>query len=387
MLVENRAVSVRSVLVVGGAIAGSTLAYWLGRQGIATTVVELAQAQRSSGSPVDVRGLATNVVQQMNLLQLLQEAATQVTRLVVVDAHGRPIGWIPTQGSAGGLEVPRRDLSAILADAARDYAEYLYDESITAVNDDGSGVEVTFERAKPGRFDVVVGADGLHSRVRRLTFGPEEQFMTHLGMYIATTELHRPAADLHSVFMHNAPGRAVAIHPTTGQEGAAFIFRHPRLPADVARDPQQRERLLTDVYRDLGWRVPELLERFRTSNDVYFDAVSRVRLDAWSRGRRILVGDAASCVSLLGEGSSMAIIGAATLAQSLTSHPNDLDTAFRRYEQIHRPRLRRRHRGVAITSHLLVPASRLGTAGRNSAFRTWAAIAAGQRRLARASTW
>jgi 2-polyprenyl-6-methoxyphenol hydroxylase-like FAD-dependent oxidoreductase len=378
-------VSVRSVLVVGGGIAGSTLAYWLGRQGIATTVVELAEAQRSSGSPVDVRGLATSVVERMNLLQPLQDSATAVTRLVVVDARGHPIGWIPTQAGARGLEIPRRDLSAILANAARDYAEYLYHESVTAVNEDGSGVEVTFERGNPRRFDLIVGADGLHSRVRRLMFGPEELFTTHLGMYVATTDLHRPASDLRTVFMHNSPGRAVAIHPTNGEEGGAFIFRHALLPAHVARDPQRQKQLLTDIYADLGWRVPELLERFIANDDVYFDAVSRVRLDAWFRGRVVLVGDAASCVSLLGEGSSMAIIGAATLAHALTSHPGDHAVALRRYEGVHRRRLRRRHRGIAITSHLLVPGTRLGTAGRNSAFRAWAAIATGQRRLARAS--
>ena len=375
---------VRSVLVVGAGIAGSTLAYWLGREGIATTVVELARAQRSSGSPVDVRGLAVTFVTQMHLQEPLREAATRVTRLVVVDTRGRQIGWIPTQATAHGLEVPRSDLSALLTGAGRDRVEYVYDDTITALNDDGSGVDVSFERAKPRRFDLVVGADGLHSRVRRLTFGPEEQFTTHLGMYIATTDLARPAADVRSVVMHNAPGRAVAIHPTTGREGAAFIFRHPLLPAGVARDPQLQKQLLTGVYSDLGWRVPELLERFRASNDVYFDAVSRVRLDTWSRSRIVLVGDAASCVSLLGEGSSMAIIGATTLAQALASHPDDLDTAFRVYEQVHRRRLRRRQRGISLTSHLLVPATRLGTDARNSAFRMWAVLAAGSSRMPRA---
>jgi 2-polyprenyl-6-methoxyphenol hydroxylase-like FAD-dependent oxidoreductase len=373
------------VLVVGAGIAGSTLAYWLGRAGIATTVVELAQAQRSSGSPVDVRGRAVTVVKQMNLLEPLQEAATRVTRVVVVDARGRQIGWIPTQANARGFEIPRKDLAAILSSAGGDHVEYLYDETVTAVHDDDSGVEVTFQRAKPRRFTVVVGADGLHSRVRRLTFGPEEQFISHLGMYIATTDLGRLAADPHSVLMHNSAGRAVAIHPTTGREGAAFLFRHPLLPAELARDPQQHQQLLADVYGDLGWRVPELLERFRASDDVYFDAVSRVRLDSWSRGRTVLVGDAASCVSLLGEGSSMAIIGATALARALLSDPDDPAAAFRRYEQVHRRRLRWRHRGIAITSHLLVPATRPGTSARNSAFRIWAALAAGQSRLQRGS--
>jgi 2-polyprenyl-6-methoxyphenol hydroxylase-like FAD-dependent oxidoreductase len=197
--------------------------------------------------------------------------------------------------------------------------------------------------------------------------------------------IDRSASDPGTVLMHNAPGRAVAIHPTTGREGGAFIFRHQLLPADVARDAQQRTQVLMDVYSGLGWRVPELLERFRASNDVYFDAVSRVRLGTWSRGRAVLVGDAASCVSLLGEGSSMAIIGAATLAQAIASHPDDPAAAFRRYEQVHRRRLRRRQGGVWITSHLLVPATGPGLTARNTAFRVWPGLAAAHRRISPAS--
>ena len=202
-------------------------------------------------------------------------------------------------------------------------------------------------------------------------------------MYIATTDLGRPAADPHSVLMHNSPGRAVAIHPTTGHEGAAFIFRHPLLTADAARDPERHQQLLMDVYSGMGWRVPELLDHFRAGKDVYFDAVSRVHLDTWSRGRTVLIGDAASCVSLFGEGSSMAIIGAATLARTLSAHPDDLVVALRRYELLHRQRLRRRHRGISITSHLLVPATRSGVAARNSAFGVWSAVAAAESRIRR----
>lgn len=376
---------VRNVLVVGAGIAGSTLAYWLARHGIETTVVERSAGQRSSGNPVDVRGPALAVVEQMNLLAPLREAATLATTLAVVDGRGRRIGWIPTQ-AGGGLEIPRNDLAAILGGAVGGHAEFLYDDTVAALDDDGRGVDVTFERAAARRFDLVVGADGLHSRVRRLTFGPEQQFTTHLGLYIATTTLHRPTADRHTVFLHNAPGRAVAVHPSTGREGAAFIFRHPQLPGLGERDTQQHKHLVTEAYAGMGWRVPELLERVRDSEDLYFDAVSRVRLDAWSRGRTTVVGDAASCVSLLGEGSSMAIAGALTLVQALVAQPHDPAEALRRYEHAHRKLLVRPQRGVAVTSHLLVPATRPGTTVRNAAFRAWPIIAAARRASRRTIT-
>ena len=376
------------MLVVGAGIAGSTLAYWSARNGIETTVVERSAAQRSSGSPVDVRGTALAVVEQMNLLAPLRAAATLATRLAVVDSRGRRIGWIPTQASDDGLEIPRGDLAAILAGAARGHAEMVYDDTVVALRDDGHGVDVSFERAAPRRFDLVVGADGLHSRVRRLTFGPESQFTTHLGMYIATTSLDRVTAERRTVFVHNAPGRAVAVHPTTGREGAAFIFRHPQLPDLDERDTQRHKQLVHEIYAGMGWRVPELLERLRDSEDLYFDSVSRVRLDTWSRGRTTLVGDAASCVSLLGEGSSMAIAGAATLVHALLAQPSTPAQALRRYERAHRKRLSRRQRGVAVTSHLLVPATRTGITVRDTGFRLWPAIDAarrGSRRVVRAA--
>jgi 2-polyprenyl-6-methoxyphenol hydroxylase-like FAD-dependent oxidoreductase len=375
---------VRRVLVVGAGIAGSTLAYWLPRHGVDTTVVERSGGQRSSGSPVDVRGAALAVVERMNLLAPLREAATLATDLAVVDRQGHRIGWIPTQ-TGDGLEVPRSDLAAILAGAAHDYAEFLYDDTVVGLRDDGHGVDVTFHRAAPRRFDLVVGADGLHSGVRRLRFGPESRFTSHLGLYIATTALSGAPPDLHTVFLHNAPSRAVAVHPTTGREGAAFIFRHPQLPGLYERDTEHHKQLVTEVYADMGWRVPELLERLRSSEDLYFDSISRVRLNTWSRGRTTLVGDAASCVSLLGEGSSMAIVGAATLAQALVAQPNAPTEALGRYERAHRRRLVHHQRGASAVSHLLVPSTRTGIALRNTAFRVWPtinAVRAGSRRVA-----
>lgn len=368
--------SVRSVLVVGAGIAGSTLAYWLGRHGMDVTVVERTTGQRSSGSPVDVRGPALDVVERMNLLAPLREAATRATNLTVVDSHGRHLGWVPTQTSPDGLEIPRADLAAILAAETREHAEFRYDDTIRALHDDGYGVDVTFDRAAPRRFDLVVGADGLHSRVRRLTFGPEREFISHLGLYIATLKLDQAPADPHTVLMHNAPGQAVTIHPGTGREGAAFIFRHPRLPELTERDPERHKELIVSTYADTRWRVPELLNRVRDSEDLYFDSVSRIRLDTWTRGRTALVGDAASCVSLLGEGSSMAIAGAATLAQALAATPNDPTAALHRYEHAHRRRLRPRQRGATLTSHLLVPATQTGIRTRNTMFRAWSTLAA-----------
>lgn len=372
---------VRSVLVVGAGIAGATLALRLGRAGIDTTVVDHDAGPRSSGNPVDVRGLAIPITEQMGVLDALRAAATHTTRLCAVDDRGREIGWIPVQTSTDGFEIGRSNLAAILATAAAPYAHFRHGDTVTALRTDehpNGGVEVSFRHAPPARFDLAVGADGLHSQVRRLTFGPEHQFVTHLGMGIATTTLDGPATDdPHTVLLHTTPGRAVAVHPGTGTEGAAFIFRTPaETPGPASADPRE---LLTRTYAGMGWRVPQLLEHARRDEQLWFDTVSRVQVPHWSHGPIVLVGDAAGAISLFGEGSSMAIVGAATLAQALTDHPADLPTALERYEHAHRARLRHHHRGATLAAGLLVPATQVGTALRDTIFGAWPKIAAAGR--------
>ena len=360
--------NVRTVLVVGAGVAGSTAAYWLARHGMAVTVVERAAAQRSSGSPVDVRGPAYGVAERMGVLPRLRAAATQATRFSAVDTRGRRIGWVPMQ-LGDGIEIPRSDLAAVLADAGRAAAEYLYSDTVTALIDDGNGVDVTFERAAPRRFDLVVGADGLHSRVRELVFGTG--FIHHMGLYVATVDLTGAVDDERTVLIHNTPGRAAAVHPATGRGIAAFIFRSPELPGLDHRDTARQRGIVAAAYAGMGWRVPELLERVRVADDVYFDSVSRVRLNQWSRGRIVLLGDAASCVSLFGEGSSLAIAGGATLADAVATHRNDPARALDVYERTHRALVTPRQRWMGAGSRLIVPATAGGIRARNTIMRLW----------------
>jgi 2-polyprenyl-6-methoxyphenol hydroxylase-like FAD-dependent oxidoreductase len=357
-----------SVLISGAGIAGATLAALLGRAGHQVTVVERDQGVRSSGNPVDVRKGAYRVAEQLGVLARLQDAGTNVRALIFVDAAGRQVASMRTrQNEDREVEVPRADLSAILVDAGREVAEFLFDEMINELHQDERGVEVIFDRTAPRRFDLVIGADGIHSGVRRLAFGPEADFVQHLGMYVATADVGMALERDDKVIMHNEPGTAVALHPGTGSSLAAFIFRS-RARIDH-RDTDAIERLLKQTYRRTAWRTEELLSAYFAADDVYFDSVSRIRLPSWSHGRITLLGDAASCVSLFGDGSSSAMEGAATLAESLTSSPNDIPAALARYESAHRAATRPRQRGVRIASHLLIPRSRLEMTLRDQTLR------------------
>ncbi len=363
----------RTVLISGAGVAGPTLAYWLARAGLRPTVVERANGQRSSGSPVDVRGPALPVVERMGVVDALRAAATQATGIRFVDSSGRLSRRMsrPSRRSAAGtpeIEVPRADLARVLCAAAGDDAEFVYDDTITRLDQDPGGVDVTFESGPARRFGLVVGADGLHSAVRLLAFGPERDFVRHLGVYVATTPLGEPPEEPHDVLLHNTPGRLVAIHPVRGEAGVAFIFRHPAVPGFDHRDLAQHRRILAGAYAgERGWRVPELLARALRVDDLYFDAVSRVVLPSWSVGRVVLLGDAAASVSLFGDGSSMAIAGACTLAAALAD--GDHAAAFRRYEAEHRRRTDARGRGAGLVAAMLIPKSRAGILTRNAAAR------------------
>ncbi|MCX5209890.1 FAD-dependent monooxygenase [Kitasatospora sp. NBC_00240] len=364
----------RSVLISGAGVAGPTLAYWLARQGLRPTVVEKAANPRSSGNPVDVRGAALPVVEAMGVLPHLRAAATSATTMRLLNASGRTIARLPLPGGrAGGerreVEVPRGDLAAVLRQAARSDTEFLLGDSIAALQQDEHGVDVTFERAAPRRFDLVVGADGLHSQVRRLAFGPERGFVRPTGILVATLPLGEPADHPHEVQLLNAPGRLVSVHPSRGAALAAFIFRRPDITAFDHHDTGLHRRIVTESHTGLGWRVPGLLDQVANTDELYFDAVSTVDLPAWSRGRITLLGDAASCVSLLGDGSSLAIAGARTLAAALAEHPAAPAAALARYEAEHRARVTPKQRGIKRSAALLVPATRFGLGARNLAAR------------------
>ncbi|NUS56701.1 MAG: NAD(P)-binding protein, partial [Streptomycetaceae bacterium] len=219
-----------SILVSGAGIAGATAAFWLAQAGYAVTVVERAEGARSSGNPVDVRGAAVDVAERMGILANLRAAATDVRRMTLVDAEGRTVthigmGAIPGATAASDVEIPRADLARILVDAGRDRVEFIQGDSIRELGQDDSGVDVAFEQASPRRFDLVVGADGLHSTVRRLAFGPEDRFVRPAGMYVATMPVDPSfAARPDEVLLHNSPGRLTSVHPAAGKALAAFIF-------------------------------------------------------------------------------------------------------------------------------------------------------------------
>jgi 2-polyprenyl-6-methoxyphenol hydroxylase-like FAD-dependent oxidoreductase len=330
----------RDILISGAGIAGPALAYWLRRFGFRPTVVEQAPALRPGGQAVDLRGAAREVADRMGILDALRQAHTGTRGLAYVDAANRRLASMPADllGDSGGaiaeIEILRSDLADILHAVTREDVEYRFGDAITEIVQDGGGVKVRFQRGAPRSFDLVVGADGVHSGVRRLAFGPESKYVRDLGAYVAifTTTSH---LDLDGwELMHSAPGRTAALYPVrhAGQAKAAFYFIAP--PLDLhRRDVEQQRRFVADAFAGQGWEVPRLLEAMAEAPDFYFDRISQVRMDRWSAGRVVVLGDAAYGPSpLAGVGTSLALVGAYVLAGELAAADGDHQLAFARYE-------------------------------------------------------
>lgn len=345
--------SPRTVLISGASIAGPALAHWLHRYGFAVTVVERAPELRTGGYKVDIRGAAVEVAERMGILADIQRASTDMRTGAYVNDDGKRIATLPAAlfGARVGRddEIMRGDLARILYERTRADVEYVFGDSITSLterpdaHDHGrGGVEVTFERGAPRRFDLVVGADGVHSNVRRLAFGPEEQFVRHLGAYISAFSLPNELGLDREELYHAVPGRLSCVYSSAGDPAAKGLltFRSPRLAYDH-RQPAQQLALLDAAFKDVGvppsggWtQIPRLLEAARAADDFYFDGLQLIEMDRWSRGRVVLLGDAAHCASpASGQGTGMALVGAYVLAGELAAAGRGPEEAFDRYEK------------------------------------------------------
>jgi len=363
------------VLISGASISGPVLAYWLTRRGFDVTVVERAPALRKTGGhAVDLFRPAMEISEKMGVLPRIEELATGTDRLTMY-REGVPqpthVDYHKLTGSMSDrhVEIMRDDLSEAYYDAGRDDVEYIFGDSITAISADA---EVTFEHAAPRRFDVVIGADGLHSNVRRLVFGEDAGRTSFLGGYLAVQSVPKSFAPVGEMVVRVSPGRLAGIYTAQPLDDARvlFMFKSKEELQYHYRDVPRQKELLRNTFAGRDATVDSWLDELDHTPTFYFDSITQLQLDTWSSGRVTLVGDAGYCPGpAVGGSTSIAVLGAYILAGELAQAKGDYARAFAAYEaEMDDPvrRSRAMARGIAKG---LIPNSRAGV---------WALIHAAQ---------
>lgn len=367
----------KTALISGAGIAGPAAAYWLNAAGWQVTIVEHAGAPRDGGYVIDFWGLGYDLAERMGLLNEIERVSYHARELRVIGDRGERLAGFGTKvfdELTGGryVTLARRDLSRLLLAKAAPVAEVIFGDEIVMLQHDPAGVTARLRSGPVRRFDLVVGADGLHSQVRRLAFGPHEQFEKPLGYAVAAFEArHYQRRDPDIYMMHTKPGRMVGRF-TLRDDRSLFLFVFTYDGARPATLEQQKT-LLASLYRADGWEIADILQRLDEVQELYFDHVSQVVAPTWSSGRSVLVGDAAFCPSLLaGQGSALAIVAAYVLAGELARAEGHIEEAFAAYERRLRPYIATKQAGAARFASAFAPRTAFGVWFRNLVIQSFA---------------
>jgi 2-polyprenyl-6-methoxyphenol hydroxylase-like FAD-dependent oxidoreductase len=364
------------VLISGAGIAGLTLAFWLRAAGFAPTLVEHAPALRTGGYVIDFWGLGYEIAARMGLAASLEQVGYHVREMRIVGERGQRVAGFGAKvfrELTGGRYVTlgHGDLSRLLFEKVKDTAEIIFGDEIVGLDEHADGVQVHLKHAGERWFDLVIGADGLHSKVRRLVFGPQDRFERRLGYHVAAFEAsgYRPREE-DVYIIHGQPGRMLGRFALR-DDRTLFLFVFTA-DGEAAPAPLAAQKaVLHERFGRDAWECPRILRALDRAGELYFDRVSQIKMERWSRGRVALTGDAAFCISLTaGQGAALAMTAAYVLAGELARAGGRHEEAFARYEALLRPFIGLKQQGAARFAAAFAPRSRWGLFLRNQVMKT-----------------
>jgi len=367
------------VLVSGASMAGLSAAYWFARLGHRVVVVERADGLRPGGAPIDVRGRALGTAERMGILKAIDAQKVAIADpMPVLDGAGAQVATLDLRWFANetddDIEITRDRLNAILRGAIPAGVEFRFKTSIASIEDRVGGVDVALTDGRQTRVDLVVGADGLHSNVRRLAFGPEKDYVRHFGYYVALVDLPNDRAWERG--MLNVPGLTIAVRDAGDGPQAMMLVASPQLDYDYRDLDAQRKTICDFMSRVNAWQVPALAAAFRdpAARGFYFDSVSQTHMPSWIQGNVAVIGDAGHCAALLsGMGTTLAMVAAETLANTWTECGGDMRRASPLYHERLRPYVDQCQAFALQGAPIMVPTTQAALDERNATFRAYAA--------------
>ncbi|ARX88861.1 oxidoreductase [Streptomyces alboflavus] len=337
------------ILVAGGGVAGQALAFWLTRGGHQVTVVERFPALRASGAQVDLRGQGIEAVERMGLLETVRSRLVDEAGVAFVDSRGKPKATILANTSGKGrqtltseYEIMRGDMVRILHEASTNDTEYVFGKSVDGFDQDADRVTAHFSDGTSGEYDLLIGADGQGSRIRRALLPEGFDPYWRVGIHMAYWFVPRIASDTDIRDTYMVPGGRQIIRRSDNatETQVYFVMREESAEASaIHRAPvEQQQKWWAERFRDAGWQTDRFIEGMKDSPFFYSQEIAQVRVDSWSKGRVVLAGDAAHCASpYSGMGISGGLVGAYVLAGEINRHADDLPTALANYERVLRP--------------------------------------------------
>lgn len=367
----------RKILISGAGIAGPCLAYWLQRYGFEPVLIERAPGLRTGGYIIDFWGLGFEVADKMGLVPALRRDGYRIDEVRLVDAQGRRIGGFSArafQNLVGEryLSILRGDLSRLIFDSLDKRTRTIFGDTITEIQQDSAGVTVALRVGAPERFDLVIGAGGLHSPVRRLVFGLPDWYERYLGYYVACFSAENyPWRDPHAYVTYTIPGMQVSRYALRDNRSVFMLaFASDMILPAGPHDLVAQKEILNRMFRCSGWECRDILRALEGCEELYFDTVTQIRMQSWQEGRVALVGDACFCPSLLaGQGSALAMAAAYILAGELAKADGDHQIAFPAYERMLQPLMARKQQAAERFARSFLPRTDLGIVVRNYATR------------------
>jgi 2-polyprenyl-6-methoxyphenol hydroxylase-like FAD-dependent oxidoreductase len=355
--------SSRDILISGGGIAGLTLGILLKEHGWNPLVIERAPAPQTGGYMMDFFGTGWDVAERMGLTDALRAVHYPIDTMRYVDERGVPYLTVPLdrfRRAMGGRYVYllRSDLERILLDRAKQVGvDVRFGTSIESLRSAEGRVEVTFENDEQASVALLIGADGVHSRVRELAFGPEAMFARHLGCHVAAFHAPLVAEAERSLVLYEEVDRVAAFYPLSNERmDTMYLFRDTEEDSTTSGD---RLWLLRRRFADAGWIASRVLEDLPDDAPLFFDALIQIQMPRWSSGRVCLVGDACGCLTLAaGQGSHMAMAGAYVLASELSRRPHEPLKAIDAYEAFFKPKVERKQAEARKFAARMVPDAR-----------------------------